>query len=848
MKYGHTLVQRSIPEWGHYNIDYDYLKDLIKQHTTPGHGTALSIPGQGSTTETAFRDTFFQVLKSQHDRINLFVKSKSGEIERRLDYIGRQLAQLQARQPSTGPLPARAVENYARIDADAHRAGEEIRSLSRFQTAQRTGFYKILKKYKRWAKDHELERRFKADVIGRADSFFHLDLGFLLERYIEVLDALRDALPRPDEISPRIEALQLSAASRLFKATERGDPIDFDVAVGAVPLGTQGTRATYWIHPDHIVEVEILLLQHLRPFAKPHAAVMSPRRSRQASPFRHRPATGVEDEVGFVVLDEPHAFARRQNGCPVGASEEVAGATPFKAAGLVKWTSMEPAAAVTQQDAKPNASISPETITVTKLRKRQIEALLTSDATAHDERAAVQSWLRASKDILPIASVGSKRTRFLGLNNSTMRGKWAVLDKDITMDRSLPACLCSNQPGREERAVSSQFPYAVLEVRSEGAQSTELIQLLDSSHLVERVRGFSLEAHAVWICCRPDNMSRPAWISLLENKDIRKLPEPVKRQRRKGTTSTTDSGSAPTPSGTSTSATAATSPHHSHTTEASIPGFTEPPPLRAFKKKKKQYSEYFESDNTLAPQGTQRYWNEYDNPESEDEGYYIYLDPNASTKLPGQELFEAVLRRARALLRFRKEEESVSRVSTANTASSVDDEDTSDESPLATPGRPDYGTLPFPARPQRRSSRKGYVSSLLSAFSSRWRADDEEDAQALGWQDPRAREALLIEIHTRHREREMAILKLYSSLVAAAAIIDIILAVLVTTSRRKLKGQVDIAVLLGVVANLVLVLVAVTSFCQRRERVGWVHGFALGSLVGGMVMVDAVLLKWAVVP
>jgi hypothetical protein len=84
----------------------------------------LSIPGQGDATEKAFGDTFFKVLKAQHDRINLFIKSKSGEIERRLEHIGKSLQQLQARQPAQVPgsrLPAKTVEKYAKIDADLHK-------------------------------------------------------------------------------------------------------------------------------------------------------------------------------------------------------------------------------------------------------------------------------------------------------------------------------------------------------------------------------------------------------------------------------------------------------------------------------------------------------------------------------------------------------------------------------------------------------------------------------------------------------------------------------------------------------------------------------------------------------
>jgi hypothetical protein len=103
------------------NIDYDYLKDLIKHQTTPGTNKAVSIPGQGESTERQFRETFLQVLQAQHDRINLFVRSKSGEIERRLDHINRSLEQLRWKQGADVQgtrLPARTVERYAKIDAD----------------------------------------------------------------------------------------------------------------------------------------------------------------------------------------------------------------------------------------------------------------------------------------------------------------------------------------------------------------------------------------------------------------------------------------------------------------------------------------------------------------------------------------------------------------------------------------------------------------------------------------------------------------------------------------------------------------------------------------------------------
>lgn len=107
MKYGETLQQRSIPLWenckpnpvlsqskihllsGHAtpdNVDYNDIKHLIKVHTTQGQTQAKAIPGAGNETKAvhAFEDELNRELCDQHQRIDLFVQSKAGEIARRL--------------------------------------------------------------------------------------------------------------------------------------------------------------------------------------------------------------------------------------------------------------------------------------------------------------------------------------------------------------------------------------------------------------------------------------------------------------------------------------------------------------------------------------------------------------------------------------------------------------------------------------------------------------------------------------------------------------------------------------------------------------------------------------------
>lgn len=74
------LFSDSLPD----NIDYEEIKNFIKENTTPGNGKAVSVPGTGDETARHFEEALYDILRDQHERINLFVRSKAGEIKRRL--------------------------------------------------------------------------------------------------------------------------------------------------------------------------------------------------------------------------------------------------------------------------------------------------------------------------------------------------------------------------------------------------------------------------------------------------------------------------------------------------------------------------------------------------------------------------------------------------------------------------------------------------------------------------------------------------------------------------------------------------------------------------------------------
>ncbi|OCL14007.1 hypothetical protein AOQ84DRAFT_281997, partial [Glonium stellatum] len=716
------------------NVDYDEIKYLIKEHTTPGSGKAVAIPGHEEIAGQDFEDLLYDELVEQHARVNLFIRSKSGEIERRLDYLHDRLAALHSRQPldASAHIPAKRVERYAKLESNIIKTGDEIRSLARFRGAQRTAFTKLLKKYKKWTGSDGLERRFKANFLERPENFSKLDLAPLLEQYTEILQSVRAPFEaaaqtkQSQNTSSTVQTLRTSIApeglgsasipARIFSAVSEGSELDFDTALSTIPLGTYGSKATYWVHPDHIVEVQVLLLQHTRLF-QPTKAKSSSNSSPYATPSRRNSSGRLDsagqsekdDDAGLLVLDDPEQFTQKQNESTI-ADKEATGRLVAKAVGSARWTSGGQAAIVVGLEPQTEMTKT-DNVRIAKLKRKHLDALLEptrpfnarrlSHSSTVSENASqtvdevsdaisnVREWLVSNQQVKPIVEIISKRTRFSGLSNGLSGGLWANLDMNIYMKKFVPGELSDAEWASKLQNHSHRFPYAVLEIRREGSQSADAIKALDSSHLVERVRGFSVEAQAVWACCKPSSMSPPSWLPTLE-KDIRKIPVERSRRQRGRTGSSSAAVAFSLTSGHTTASTASitdgqTSPSTLQLGESSAtsgPEFFETPPLSAFKRKpKKPYRVPQPSalDPTLLPppalqppeqeqeqeqgqeqerpqQKLQRYWNEYDHPEdgSDDEAYFIYIDPTASTAFPGQETLAKWAQKTKRLFRFSK--------------------------------------------------------------------------------------------------------------------------------------------------------------------------------------------------
>lgn len=332
--------------------------------------------------------------------------------------------------------------------------------------------------------------------------------------------------------------------------------------------------------------------------------------------------------------------------------------------------------------------------------------------------------------------------------------------------------------------------------------------------------------------------------------DIRKLPDPVKRQRKAATVafSALPPASLPTSRSTTSATDGQTSPSTLQNLESSAtsgPDYFETPNLSSFKpKRKKSYGAISREEPPIQQNEQQGYWNEYDHPEdgSEEEAYFIYLDPNSSIKLPGQDTLLKWAHKTQRLFRLGKQPE---------------------EAPLL---RQDPSTLVYPTsdgedssssdevvRASRRAGesqdvsshsaqRPGYFSSMFGSSSP-----DVQPFQPTRHHSEPQVHTLLEMIEMRQHEREMTKLRLYATCLVASVVIDIILGTLVVTSRRKERGVVDAGILFGTIANLLLLVVAVASMRTRRERLGWFHQTIVFSAVIGVVVVDILLLRWVLV-
>ena len=413
------------------------------------------------------------------------------------------------------------------------RAGEEVQYLSRFVGAQRLAFQKLLKKYKKWTGSSELGNRFRNEVLDRRTSFSKTDFEPLLAQLTEVLASVRAPFIgginwQSDPTEPKKKGIQpqqqlphkspsdtayqaasqhvnkdISSAADLQTAWEDGSNLEIDTALATTPFGQRAAKAAYWIHPDNIVQIHVLLLQYTRlqrsnETSSPPKSPSSPQGSMNGNQAKVSPRT--DEELGIIICDDLQRFAQRQSSETISDSESRAGFASEKAAASIRYSQNGDAVVVvgaaTKDAGTPAGSTAKLSTRSAKIKRKAIKRFFSTfdgdqgaifeDGSKDSER--ISEWLAGHKEVQPLVQVRLRRTRFVGLKNNAANGLWATLDKNISMRSCPPELLASDKGftmiddgGKNDSEI---FPHAVLEIRTEGLVDTDVIATLDASYLV----------------------------------------------------------------------------------------------------------------------------------------------------------------------------------------------------------------------------------------------------------------------------------------------------------------------------------------------------------------------------
>lgn len=703
-------------------------------------------------------------------------------------------------------IPVARLERYGRLENDVLKAGDEIKSLARFTSTQRTAFRKLLKKYKKWTDSTHVEDRFREEVLDDPKSFTKLDLGPLLDDYSTTLQQIRTLYEQRMRQQVPGNARHDSGAgssttSSLQGAALSGSKVDFDTAIAIVPLGENGTSASYFVHPENIVELQVLLLQHSR-YCMSRSRSNSLNTPISASPQRRSStyeATSTEAADYFAIqADDGGRFAKEQNALTINDRERKPGSTPQRARLCARWTVDDESTLAYRSTAGNSQQAA--------LKRKHVQSFFDRKATFPTRKAALtpgtEQALAAIRheyehdtSLQPLSSFSSSRSRFVGTDNTPQKLALATLDTNIVI-----------QKAGSRDADKSTFAFALLHVRQEGSTSGGLLSALEHSHLVERVPGFSLEYHAIWEASKPSSIPDPFWLPVL-SRDIRKLPPPA--LPRATSTATGTPNSAGSVSGAADSTTAVDTARSDSVTH---PEDLDPPPARSFRKKRRRG--YGAPSSPFAAR--ERYWSEYDHPEDGPEAgdpYVIYIDPNEKSGL--ERLFD----RIGGLLYRKKRKADEESLLPSEYASPTQDESSDDESEARSSTRlpKTYGTL-------TNGAPRGAASNTPT---TRTRA---------AVSDPQQHRALFA-------PRKPSMPQLTPIAFAASLVILAMAYILAMTGKKKHVYEVDFGVLFAIASSVFFSVVGFAGMLRSAE-VSW-PAWTLGLVV---LVVDAVgsggLLAW----
>ncbi|KAL8715976.1 MAG: hypothetical protein Q9220_000643 [cf. Caloplaca sp. 1 TL-2023] len=514
MHFGQQLRTSLLKDYFYYYIAYDDLKDALKTPYENAPTPDDPHPKRRPWSEDDEK-AFVAELEAELDKVWTFQRVKSGEIVRRIKAsekeVNEVIARLEKRGPRRSSQSGTAVadddedipteDDFMLLEEDLSDVIADVHDLAKFTQLNYTGFQKIIKKHDKQTQWH-LKPIFAARL--KAKPFFQDNYDAFVVKLSRLYDLVRT----------------------------RGHPIAGDSAAGGGQQNFVRQTTKYWVHPDNITELKLIILKHLPVLVFNPSKEFEPRDSAISSIYYDNPETWelymgrLKKTEGaeairlrwYGGMDTETIFVERKT-----HREDWTGEKSVKARFSLKEKNV---------NAFLNGSMTVESV-FEKMRK---EGKKDEKEIANLEQLAREIQYRViTRKFVPVTRSFYNRTAFQLPGDARVR---ISLDTELTMTRE-DNMDGRNRAGKNWRRMDigidfpfnqlppedvERFPYAVLEVKLQtqaGQEPPEWVRELTSSHLVEAVPKFSKFIHGTATMFPSRIHLLPFWMPQMDV-DIRK--------------------------------------------------------------------------------------------------------------------------------------------------------------------------------------------------------------------------------------------------------------------------------------------------------------------------------------
>lgn len=492
VKFGEHLKRSLIREYSYYYISYDDLKAELED----------SLESNNGVWSEELETQFLESLEVELDKVYTFCKVKHNEVLRRVKEAQEQVSvavhSLDSNTPVTDLDFQILEEELSDIIADVH-------DLAKFSRLNYTGFQKIIKKHDKNTK-FILKPVFQ--VRMNAKPFFKENYDELVVKISQLYDIVRT----------------------------RGNPVKGDSAAGGKQQNFVRQTTKYWVHPDNITEVKLIILKHLpvlvfntnKEFEKEDSAITSIyydnedldlyygrlRKDEGAEAHRLRWYGGMGSDTIFVERKTHREDWTGEKSVKARFALKEKYVNDFLHG---KYTVEQAFAKMRREGKKSIQEIESLEALATEIQYTMLKKKLRPVVRSFYNRTAFQlpgdARVRISLDT-ELTMV--REDNFDG--NDRTNGNWRRMDIGVDWPfNQLP-----------EKDVC-RFPYAVLEVKLQtqlGQEPPEWVRELVGSHLVEPVPKFSKFIHGVATLLNDKVNLIPFWLPQMDV-DIRKPAIPT---------------------------------------------------------------------------------------------------------------------------------------------------------------------------------------------------------------------------------------------------------------------------------------------------------------------------------